>query len=87
MANLKLIFKIRESNLEILIKDGKLVLGQKALTISRGFDNLLITTLDNLIRDTKIDKLRIKTAQILGKMNNRSLSSMILKTVRQAIIN
>lgn len=84
---MKLIFSIKTQNrVSIQLLQGKRVVGQQSLTISQGFDNMLITTLDKLLAEFKMDRLRLKSAQILGKVEDKALWGMILKTINQALL-
>ncbi len=69
----------------IQLKRGRLIIAHKSLTISQAFDNMLITALDKLLEDNNIEKLSIKSVEIAGKMNDKTLSAMILKTVKNAL--
>lgn len=84
---MNLVFNIKTTgNITIQLKNGKHLIGKETLTISQDFDNMLITALDRLLRKTKVDKVRLKTAEILGKTKDKALWSMILKTIRQATV-
>lgn len=84
---MKLIFNIKTSDkIEIILKQGRLVLDAESLTINQGFDNMLINTLDKLLRETKIDRMRLKSAEIQGKIKEKALWGMILKTILKALV-
>ncbi len=68
----------------IRLKAGTKILAEKRLTISQDFDNMLITALDRILRESKIDRACLKTAEIVGKREDKALWAMILKTVKQA---
>ena len=61
------------------------MVGVQALTISQGLDSMLITTLDKLLAGIKIDKVHIKSAEILGKIDNKAIWGSILKTVKAGL--
>ena len=83
---LKLIFRSKSAGvINITLKQGKRVLGTRGLTISQAFDNILIATLDRLLDVSGINKLYLKKAEILGKIEDKALWAMILKTIKQAI--
>lgn len=83
---MKLIFNIKtEGIIRVLLKEGKRVVDETDLTISQDLDNMLIRTIDKLLSRNKIERLSVKTAEILGKLKDQALSAMILKTVRTAV--
>lgn len=55
------------------------------LTISQDLDNMLIIAIDNLLSRNIIDRLSVKSVEIQGKMQDTAISSMIIRTVRNAL--
>lgn len=83
---MRLIFNVKNAkNLEISLNKGKLILVSQHLTIDQGFDTLLITSLDKLLRSIKIDSTCVKSAEILGKVDENALWGMMLKSIVQAL--
>lgn len=83
---MKLIFTIKnQKTLNIRLKEGRAVKDEEDLTISQGFDILLIRVLDNLLSRNKIDRLSIESVEIQGKVEGGSVSGMVLKTIKNAL--
>ena len=83
---LKLIFRSRSTNsIDITLKQGERVLGTRGLTISQAFDNIVITAIDRLLDEAGVTGPHLKKAEILGKIEDKALWAMILKTIKQAI--
>ena len=79
MMNLILILK-NQNKLTIQLKQGDKIIDHKPLTISQGFDTLLISSIDKILVKNKIDRLSLKTFKIQGKLKPETVSSMILST-------
>lgn len=75
----------KDHTLLIQLKQGRKVIDHKNLTISTNLDTLLITAIDKLLAKNKIEGLSLKNAGIKGKLKPRAVSSMIIKTVVNAL--
>ena len=81
-----LLFNIKNQEiLEIQLTKGKLNIDKTHLTISQGFDTMLIRTLDKIFRKNRIDRLSLKSVEIRGEMAPNALSGMILQTVARTL--
>ena len=83
---MKIIFTVKKHNkLAVQLRVGNEVLSSSCLTISQGFDNMLITALDKLLRGTRIDRICLKSSEIQGKIEDKALWGMVLKTISKAL--
>jgi len=83
---MRLLFNIKnQGKIEIRLKDGNRAISKTHLTISQGFDTLLIKALDKLLADNKIERLSVKSTEISGKIEPMATSAMILKTVSNTL--
>lgn len=83
---MRIIFNIKDANkLEFSLKRGDMVIAEEMLTIDREFGNMLITSLDKLLGSIKMDSTCVKSAEILGKVDENALWGMILKSVSHAL--
>ena len=83
---MRLLFNIKNQEiLEIQLTKGKLNIDKTHLTISQGFDTMLIRTLDKIFRKNRIDRLSLKSVEIRGEMAPNALSGMILQTVARTL--
>lgn len=81
-----IIFDIKIKGIvKIQLRVGKYIVAEQSLTISQGFDNMLIKALDKLLADNNIDKLLLENVKIAGKINTTAISSMILSTTAIAL--
>ncbi|OGM95935.1 MAG: hypothetical protein A3B86_00785 [Candidatus Yanofskybacteria bacterium RIFCSPHIGHO2_02_FULL_38_22b] len=74
-----------QNNQVIQLKHGNSTVDEVHLTISQGFDNMLITAIDRLIIKNKISKLSLKSFKVLGKIRSESVSGMTIKTILIAL--
>lgn len=74
-----------ENDIEIYLKRGRKVTDKESLTISQGFDNMLITAIDRLLIKNRINKLSLKSLKIPGKIRPEAVSSMIIKTIKTSL--
>ena len=83
---MRLLFNVKNQEiLEIQLTKGKLNIDKTHLTISQGFDTMLIRTLDKIFRKNRIDRLSLKSVEIRGEMAPNALSGMILQTVARTL--
>ena len=82
---LHLIVVQNQNNQVIQLKHGNSTVDEVHLTISQGFDNMLITAIDRLIIKNKISKLSLKSFKVLGKIRSESVSGMTIKTILIAL--
>ena len=83
---MRLLFNIKnQGKIEIRLKDGNRAISKTHLTISQGFDTLLIKALDKMFCKNEIDRLSLKSVEISGKTTSGALSGMILETTAKAL--
>lgn len=70
-----------QSRARLDLKKGRATIDSKSLTISQGFDKLLIVSIDKLAARNKIDRLSIKSLKIQGFLKDGAVSSMILRSI------
>jgi len=80
-----IIYQKNEKILDLQLKKGTKLLGQEYLTIGQNLDNMLIRTIDKLAVKTRISRLSLKNVQIQGKMRPEAVSTMVIKTVGEAL--
>lgn len=81
----KLILNIQnDKKVSLQLKRGSILLDELHLTVSQGFDTLLIRTIDKLLVRNRIDRLSLKSVQIQGKLRPGAVSSMTIKTIKSA---
>lgn len=76
------------NNREIItlqLKKGECVFDELTLTISQGFDTLLITAIDKLLTRNRIDKLSLNTFKISDKIRSETISGMLIKTIKTVL--
>ena len=73
--------KNSKDELLVGLKMGQKLVDQKSLTIGQDFDTLLITTIDKLVTENRIDRLSLKSLDISSKTGPGTVSSMVIKTV------
>jgi hypothetical protein len=79
---IKLIIQIQDKDsLIFMLKKGAKVLDRESLTVLRGFDNISLGSIDKLLARNKIDKTTLKNIEIAGKIDEKSISGMIIKTM------
>lgn len=79
---MNLIFKLQnEKDMVVELKNGKILIDEESLTISQGFDNMLIAVIDKLLVKNKIDRLSLKSFEIRGKLRPEAVSSMVIKSI------
>ena len=71
--------------ISIHLKKGGAVVDEELLTISQEFDTLLIGAIDKLLERNRMDRLSLKSIEIQGKVELGAVSSMVLKTFKNAI--
>jgi hypothetical protein len=71
--------------LKIQLKQGNKIIEEKYLTLDKDFDIILIKTIDKIIKNNKINKLSLKKAKIIGKINPEAMFGMILNSIVKAI--
>ncbi|OGN15943.1 MAG: hypothetical protein A3B99_02875 [Candidatus Yanofskybacteria bacterium RIFCSPHIGHO2_02_FULL_44_12b] len=59
---------------------GRRIIDERSLTISQDFDTLLIGAIDNLLERNRIDRLSLNSVGIRGKIDNKAIWGMILRT-------
>lgn len=80
---MKIIFDTKNKNIiNIQLKEGGRVIDETDLTISQDLDNMLIRTIDKVLSRNKIERLSVKTAEILGKMEDEALQRFQLSATR-----
>lgn len=77
------VIEIDQYKLEV-IKDG-LVLGSDSLTNNRNLDTILLDSLDKIIRSNRIDRLDVKSLEVVDDSPDVSLSGSILKALSSAL--
>lgn len=77
------VIEIDQYKLEV-IKDG-LVLGSDSLTNNRNLDTILLDSLDKIIRSNRIDRLDVKSLEVVDDSPDASLSGSILKALSSAL--
>ena len=83
---MRLLFNTKNPEiLEIQLVRGKFIIDKTHLTVGQNLDIVLISTLDKILRKNRIERLSLKNVKIRGKMRPGAISSMILKTVAEAI--
>ena len=86
MDKISLIFDTKHKEvIHVRLKRGRVIADELSLTISQDFDTLLIVTIDKLVERNRIDRLRIKSLDIPGKLRPGAVSSLILQTVKIAL--
>ena len=84
---MRLLFNIKNrENIEIQLKDRNRVVNKTHLTISQGFDILLISVLDNILSKNKIERLSLKSMEISGKVEPGALFGMVIQSIAKALI-
>ncbi len=82
----KIIFNAEKDGiLKIELKKGENTLGNESLTISHGFDNILIDSIDKLLARHNIDKASLKNIEIAGKIDEKSISGMVIRSLAEAL--
>ena len=85
MSRINLIFSLKKYNvLEIILKKDGTLFAKTDLTISQGFDKLLIVSVDKLLAKSNIDRSSLKSITGKGKPNKQAVSGMVLETIRTA---
>jgi len=82
---LNLVIIQNQNNLTINLKQGKKTIDHESLTIARNLDTLLIIALDNILSRNTIDKLLLRVLRIQGKVREKTVSGMIIKTVKAGL--
>lgn len=67
------------------LKLGNKVTDQEDLTIGHNLDTLLIRSIDKILSRNTIDRLSLKSLEILGKIEPEAVSGMIIKTVKSGL--
>ncbi|OGN07824.1 MAG: hypothetical protein A2750_00350 [Candidatus Yanofskybacteria bacterium RIFCSPHIGHO2_01_FULL_45_42] len=80
-----LVIKIQRQSVTLRLKDGPKSVGETTLTINRGFDTVLITALDKLLRRNKLKKLFLNRVHILGKMKPEAVLGRVLTVFAEAL--
>ena len=83
---IKVVFNVKKPDLiSIELRKGSELIDSEDLTISQGFDTLLISVLDKLLSRNNIDRLSLKSLEIQGDLREEAVSAMILKTAKSAL--
>ncbi|OGN01174.1 MAG: hypothetical protein A3B91_05290 [Candidatus Yanofskybacteria bacterium RIFCSPHIGHO2_02_FULL_41_29] len=83
---MKLILTVKnQKEATLKLKEGNLVIDEETLTIGQGFDTLLITAIDNILAESKINKLCLRRFEISGKILPGTVLGMLIKTVKSAL--
>jgi hypothetical protein len=83
---MKLILTIKKNNTANLkLRAGNKVIGHEGLTLSQDFDNMLITSIDRLLKRNTIDRLSLKSLKIQGKIRLGSTSLMVMAAVKSGL--
>ncbi len=82
---MELIIKIKNPNCLIIKLRDHLVVDRETLTIDQKLDNMLISSIDKLLKKNTIERLSLKSMEIRGKLRSEAVSSMILKTISSAL--
>lgn len=83
---MKLVYNIKNTDTAVLqLKNGRRTLDELHLTVSQGFDSMLITAIDKLLIRNRIDRLSLKSLEIQGEIRPEAVSSMIIRALKSAI--
>lgn len=86
MKNCSVKFKVLNSSTVLVqLQEGRRAIDEDNLTISQGFDSMLISALDKLLHRNRIGRLSLKSVEIRGKVEPGRLSGMILTSVASAL--
>lgn len=83
---MKLILTIKTPDqLTVGLKRGNKVIDQESLTISQGFDNMLIVAIDKILSRNRMVKLSLRTLVLPAKLKDGAVSTMILGTTKAGL--
>jgi hypothetical protein len=83
---MKLDIMIKEGDaIVVQLRAGKKVVDEENLTLSQGFDILLITAIDKLLLKNRIDRLSLKSLEISGKTRPGAVSNMVMRAIKAAV--
>lgn len=81
----RLLVTVDEDKVTLRLMAGPKLIDETTLTLSQGFDTLLITALDKLLRRNKLKKLSLNKAYILGKVKQEAVSWRVIAVFAEAL--
>ncbi len=82
-----LVLTTKNNKVSVKLNNRNIVIEHEDLTVSQGFDILLIAVLDKILCRDKMERLSLKNLEIREKMRPGAITSMTLKTVAIALSN